>query len=319
MTSGGTPRIGGIVNKRLWLISLFIFIILLQPAPLLSSQIIIDSDDQFKFALQTMEKGEYLHAVWELERFIHFFPEDEKVPRACYLIGVCYLEEKKYESARRVLEDVYKTYSDRPIAVKALFHIGESYYRQGVQEEAEHYFKKVVEEHPESEMKNPALYRLGWSRMKSNRWQEASDTFKMVEEDNALYANSLDLSEKSLLGEELPYKNPTAAGIMAGVIPGLGHCYCDRYKDGMVAFLLNGLFIWAAVESFDQDNDVLGGILTFLELGWYSGNIYSAVNCAHKHNRKARDDFHRSLPDNLNLNPFITRDGHMGLALKFDF
>ena len=307
------------MNKGSWLVFLFIFIPLLQPASALSSQVIIHSEDQFQFARQLMERGEYQKAVGEFERFIHFFPEDEKVPKARYLIGVCYLEGKEYESSRRVFEKVRKDYSGRPIAGEALFLIGESYYRQGVSEEAIHYFREVIEKYPQPKLKNAALYRIAWSRVQTNRWLEASETFKMVERGSPLYASSQLLTKETLKGEELPYKNPAVAGTMAAIIPGLGHAYCTRYKDGMVALLLNGLFIWAAVESFDQDHDVLGGILTFLELGWYSGNIYSALNSAHKYNRKVRNDFRRSLPDRLNLNLFTSRDGLLGLALRIDF
>jgi len=319
MISGGTTGRGNIMNKRFLPVLIFVFITSLQPALALSDQIVIDSDNQFQFAQQYMERGEYHRAIGELERLIHFFPKDEKVPKARYLIGVCYLKAKEYESARKVLKDIYKTYSNSSTAGNALFLIGESYYRQGASDEAEHYFKKVIKEYPHMELKNTALYRLGWNRMQGNRWREASETFSMVKKSSPLYINSLDLSEKSLKGEQLLYKNPATAGIMAGIIPGLGHVYSNRYKDGIVAFLLNGLFIWAAVESFDQDHDVLGGVLTFLELGWYSGNIYSAVNCAHKHNRMVSNKFRLTLPDNFNLNLFTSRDGHLGLALRIDF
>ena len=307
------------MNKRLWLVLLFILVLLLQPASALSRQVIIHSEDQFQFALQFMERGEYQKAVGELERFIHFFPEDERVPKARYLIGICYLEGKDYESSRKVLEKVHKDYSGRPIAGEALFLIGESYYRQGVSGEAIHYFREVIEKYPQPKLKNAALYRIAWSRMQTNRWREASETFKMVEKNSPLYASSQLLTKETLKGEALPSKDPAAAGILAAAIPGLGHAYCNRYKDGMVALLLNGLFIWAAVESFEQDHDVLGGILTFLELGWYSGNIYSALNSAHKYNRKVRNDFRRSLPDRLNLNLLTSRDGLLGLTLRIDF
>ena len=134
-----------------------------------------------------------------------------------------------------------------------------------------------------------------------------------------MYDNSTILAESSLKGEFLPYKNPTTAGILAGALPGMGHAYCGRYKDGMVALVLNGLFIWAAVESFHQDNPALGSILGFLELGWYSGNIYSAVNSAHKLNRKLKDDYLKSLPDQFRINLMTQRDGTLGLALRFEF
>ncbi len=153
--------------------------------------------------------------------------------------------------------------------------------------------------------------------MKEDKWQEASETFMMVEKSSPLYLNSQDLAEMSLKGEALPYKNPQTAGVLA-ILPGLGHLYCERPKDALVAFLLNGVTIWAAVEAFDEDLQVLGGILILLEVGFYAGNIYSAVNSAHKFNRKVRNDFRRSLPDRLNLNLFTTRGG-LGLALKMDF
>lgn len=307
------------MNKHLYLLFISIFISLFQPDSVLSEKLIIDSEEQFQFALQYMEKEEYSRAIVELERLIHFFPNNRKVPKARLLIGECYLKQEEYESARKVLENVYTDYTHTTLAGKALFLIGESYYLQGASDEAEHYFIKVIKDHPDTELRNAALFRLGWSQMRAERWREASETFTMVEESSPLYPFSLDLSKKSLQGEHLPRKDPVAAGIMAGIVPGLGHIYCERYKDGMVALLLNGLFIWAAVESFDQDHDVLGGILTFLEAGWYSGNIYSAVNCSHKYNRKIKKGFFQILPDNLKLNLFTTRDHHLGLALKIDF
>jgi tol-pal system protein YbgF len=317
MIFGGPLRIGNLMNKTLWFAFLLFLMLLLKPASALPGQIILDADDQFEFAQQLMERGEYQGAVGEFQRFIHFFPEDEKVPKAHYLIGVSYLRARKYETARKVLGEVYKNYSNRPLSGKALLLIGESYYRQGISGEAAHYFERVIKEYPQPELKNAAIYRLGWSRMQSNNWREASKTFETVEKSSPLFASAQELSEESLKGELLPYKNPTTAGVLA-VIPGLGHVYSNRYKDGLVAFLLNGLFIWAAVEAFDEDLNVLGGMLLFLELGWYTGNIYSAVNTAHKYNRKARNDFRQSLPDRLNLNLFTTKDG-LGVALKIDF
>ncbi|MBN2126031.1 MAG: tetratricopeptide repeat protein [Deltaproteobacteria bacterium] len=307
------------MNKVTCLFLALVFLTWLAPPPSFGARIVIDSEDQFAFARQVMEKGEYVRAVVEFERFIHFFPEEEKVPEARYFIGLCYLEARDYASAGKALEGVHRTYAPRPVAGKALLMIGELYYRQGAFEEAERYFKRVVREYPQPEVKNPALYRLGWSQMQTNRWQEASRTFSDVEKESPLYAGARRLSDHSLQGEALPRKDPVAAGLLAGAIPGLGHLYCDRPKDGLVSFLLNGVFIWAAVESFQEDHDVLGGILTFMELGWYSGNIYSAVNCAHKYNRKVQDDFRRGLSDRMSLGVLNGAGGHLGLALKIDF
>jgi tol-pal system protein YbgF len=317
MISGGTRGTENIMSRCLGLFLSLFFIFLLHPASALSVQITIDSEEQYQFARQTMEKGEYLRAVAEFERFIHFFPNEEKVPQAQYLIGVCYLKGKEYALAREALEDVYRSYSGRPVAGKALFLMGESYYRQGLQKEAQAVFKKVIETYPHLDVKHAAQYRLAWSRMKSDQWREASETFMMVEKGSPLYPNSQDLAKLSLKGETLPYKKPATAGVLA-ILPGLGHLYCERPKDALVAFLLNGLTVWAAIEAFDEDLQVLGSLLLLLEVGWYAGNIYSAVNSAHKYNRKVRNDFRRNLLDGLNLNLYTTRGG-LGLALKMEF
>jgi outer membrane protein assembly factor BamD (BamD/ComL family) len=319
MIFGGASPKEKIMTKRFCFFFLFFLIFLSHTPFTLSDQIVIDSEDQYRFAQAALDKGEYLRAIAEFERFVHFFPRDDRVPEARYRIGLCYIMAKDYDSGRGVLEDVYTDYSSAPGGGKALFLIGESYFQEGLTEEAEHYFRKVVEAYTDLELKNRALYRLGWNWMKQDKWGEASEAFMKVEQESPLYAHSRELSRMSLNGEALPRKNPTAAGILSGILPGLGHAYCERYKDGAVALLLNGLTIWASLEAFNEDLDVLGGALMFLELGWYTGTIYSAVNSAHKYNRKVRNDFRRNLPDRIDIGLFSTAEGSMGVALKMDF
>jgi hypothetical protein len=289
-------------------------IILLLPGYAVCAQITIDSDQQFRFAEQTMEMGEYPRAVVEFERFLQFFPEDKKVPKAKLLIAQCYLKGRDYESLKSLSETrALQGYGRRqgPVSRRILL-------RTGAVRGGGALFQRGVAAYAEPELKNSAIYRLGWIQMQTGKWHEASETFKAVGAGSPLFPNAQDLSFRSLGGEFLPYKDPTTAGGLS-VVPGLGHFYCERYKDGLVAFLLNGLFIWATIEAFDEDHEVLGAVLGFVELGFYSGTIYSAVNSAHKHNRKLKDDFLRGLPDAVDLSVFATREGHIGLAMKFSF
>ncbi len=265
-----------------------------------------------------MEKGDYGRAISEYERFIYFFPEERRVALARELIGLCYLDDGKYTDARNVFAKTYRADPDSPMAKKALFLTGESYYREGVYDKAENFFGEVLERYPSPSLRNKALYRLGWTRMQENRWREASEDFKRVEAESSLSEKARRLSVESLKGEDLPYKDPTMAGVMA-ILPGLGHVYVSRYKDALVSFLLNGLFIWATVEAFNHDQNVLGGILAFFEVGWYSGNIYSAVNATHKWNRKVRDDFRKGLFDNVDLRLLSSGKMPAGLVVSFKF
>ena len=84
--------------------------------------------------------------------------------------------------------------------------------------------------------------------------------------------------------EQAPQKNPALAGIFS-IIPGGGFLYCERYHDAVITFLLNAGLMVAAWEAFDNDNKALAGVITFVETGFYSGNIYGAISSAHKYNR----------------------------------
>lgn len=308
------PQIG----KNIGLLLLLAFVILWAPRPAASQQLVIDADMQFELARSFMDKSDYGRAISEYERFIYFFPKDRRVSLARELIGLCYLDDGKFLDARNVFARSFRADPDSPMAKKALFLTGESYYREGVFDKAENFFGEVLERYPSPSLRNKALYRLGWTRMQGNRWREASEDFKRVEVDSPLFEKARRLSMESLKGEDLPYKDPTTAGVMA-ILPGLGHVYVSRYKDALISFLLNGLFIWATVEAFNHDQNVLGGILAFFEVGWYSGNIYSAVNVTHKWNRKVRDDFRKGLFDHVDIRLLNSGKMPAGLAVSFRF
>ncbi len=94
MTSGGTARLpqkalpmnashsGRFTLQSLLVIPVILLVLLLLPRHGACAQITIDSDEQFRFAEQTMDEGEYLRAVVEFERFLRFFPEDKRVSKA---------------------------------------------------------------------------------------------------------------------------------------------------------------------------------------------------------------------------------------------
>ena len=306
-------------NRVFWIIAVALGVFFLEAVPAFLRQITISSDDQFNYARTYMEKGAYLRAVAEFERFIRLFPEAPDIPLARYLMGMCYLKAGRNGPARETLSLVSRLDSARPLADKALFLIGESYYLEHKPREAANYFRKVLEKDPSPALKDAASYRLGWAKMRDNRWHEASDSFRRVTRGSPLYDSALELERESPKGMSLPYKSPTNAGVLAGLLPGLGHAYAGRYRSAIVAFLLNGLFIWATVESFHQDHNVLGGVLALVETGWYAGNIYGAVNATHKYNRKMQDDFRKGLKDRFDLHLIASRDGQLGLALTIHF
>ena len=90
--------------------------------------------------------------------------------------------------------------------------------------------------------------------------------------------------------ESIARKRPVLAGTLS-IIPGAGQLYCNRYEDALIAFLLNVGLFWAASDAFHQDQPALGGLLSFVGLGFYFGNIYGAVGDAHKYNQNRQSEY----------------------------
>ena len=127
MTSGGITSMKNKKNRysRIAVLTFFIFIFF--PCPSLFAEITITDDAQYHFALETMKAGDFHRAIIEFERFIHFFPEDRRIPKARLLIGVCHLEAGEFEKARERFNTLSVEYAKTTVGGKALLFMGESY------------------------------------------------------------------------------------------------------------------------------------------------------------------------------------------------
>lgn len=90
-------------------------------------------------------------------------------------------------------------------------------------------------------------------------------------------------------------RSPAVAGTLAVVLPGAGHFYAGRFRDGVTAFIVNALFTSAAVIAWRQEQYAIAGVLGGLELFWYGGNVVGAVNASHRFNGAAADAHWREL------------------------
>jgi tetratricopeptide (TPR) repeat protein len=84
-------------------------------------------------------------------------------------------------------------------------------------------------------------------------------------------------------------KKPWLGGAL-GIIPGLGYAYSGEYANGLRSLILNGIFIFGMVETADNDQWGLFGIVTFFELTWYSGSIYGGIDSTHRYNQARMQD-----------------------------
>jgi tetratricopeptide (TPR) repeat protein len=251
---------------------------------------VVDEKAQMGLGDYFFEDGDFYRAITEYKRFLFFFPESLRAEEALWKIASSYFQGKKWDEALLAADDLLKKHPSSPWAPEAILLKGRCWMEKKEFSQARHYFLLAREMAAGTGIAQEAQWQTAVSFLREDRWKEAAAEFRKVETSSRLYPRA-EYWAQGLEGiQEVPQKSPTTAGILA-VLPGAGHLYCERYRDAGIAFVLNAAFIWGMVESFKHENYVVGGILTFFELGWYSGNIYSAVSSAHKYNRNKKKEY----------------------------
>jgi tetratricopeptide (TPR) repeat protein len=273
----------------------------------------------FAFAENLFAQGDYYRAITEYERVIFFYPDQPLAKTARFQIALCYLKGDKLDQAVDRFRALNQELPQVEVGRRAYFMLGEAYYQKREYSRAADIFATYIEIYPGDERIDAARIKIGWSYLRQGQWRQAADALQKLPPDSPLHAQAEGLAEGSEKYPGIPTKSPTLAGGLSAVLPGAGQLYVNRPGDALVSFLLNGAFIWATVEAFQNDNNVTGGILLFFESGWYLGNIYNAVNGAHKYNRRTEKQFLDGLQDKYRVSYLYDTHGRSLLAFTMRF
>jgi hypothetical protein len=105
-------------------------------------------------------------------------------------------------------------------------------------------------------------------------------------------------------------KSPLLAGIMSTIIPGSGYVYSGRYKEGISAFLINGLLGIGIYSLFNSGNIGSGVLTSMVCLPFYLGNIIGASNAAATENNKYQQYILLNLRNSLKIS-FVFSTGQL--------
>lgn len=263
--------------------------------------IVLTVDVQMSLGDAFMAEGDYYRAITEYKKLTFLFPDSERLSEAFYQIGMAYYKGKDYKSAVNSFAKVRKAYTAGNYC-SAAFYEGLSYSKLGLPDKAALSFERARlfdESHPDA-----ANAQLGLSLNALDK-DSVADSRANLDEFLAGYPEDERVpGVKASFGlldeyESQPRKSPALAGAISAVIPGSGQMYSEHYKDGLMAFVVNGLFIAGTIAALDDDNYALAAIVGGVGLPFYVGNIYGAANATRKWNlsltRKLREDLSLSL------------------------
>ena len=268
-----------------FLLSIFILSLIIS-APVKAGNVPSEKEKILDFADYLFETKEYYRAITEYTRFIFFFPDDPLVKMARLKIAYAYQKGEQWSDALRLFDALRQDYAAQEIGQEAFFQSAETLRLQKDHQPAIQRYRLFIKNYPEDEQTNTAFFRIGCIQLELQEWLEAAGSFRKVKPHSRFFLEADHLAEEAKKLPLLPLKKPALAGILSATIPGSGQIYAQRYRDGISAFLVNGGFVWGIAEAFHQDQTSLGAILLFIELGWYAGNIYSAVNSTKKYNQQ---------------------------------
>jgi len=243
------------------------------------------------FAHHLFEKGHYYQAVTEYERFIYYNPDHPAVSEARLKIAFCYKLGEQYSKSIELFSTLINEYPGQEYSIVAAYNIGDCYRLDGDYEEALIQFNAFVEDYPDHPLADKAQWNSAWIYIDMEDYPSAKDHLFLVRENSTYQSSAQELASAIEELPHLPRKSPRLAGFLAAVIPGSGHLYTGEKKQALFTFFTNALLIFGTYEAFNRDLYVAGGFLSIFALNYYSGNIFGALNSAHKYNRRVKDAY----------------------------
>ncbi|MBF0147681.1 MAG: tetratricopeptide repeat protein [Magnetococcales bacterium] len=251
----------------------------------------------FAYACDLEKQGDHVRAATEFGRYVAFVrntPDQEsfgnRLEEAMFRLAVNLSQAKEFNAALLAFSDLGATFPKTRYLSQALLRMGYIYEMNGSLEEAQSRYQQLIDLGLDAELSSLASLRLAWLALdQPDMEQRARQHLRTASHArHQEHAHVMSQTIESL--SRLPYKDPWLAGVSSAIIPGAGHWYLERPRDAAFALLSNGLLLLGTQQAFEQRISGLGVALAIIELGWYSGTVFSAVSLTHKYNRQLRHD-----------------------------
>jgi len=238
------------------------------------------------FAESLFAEGDYYRAITEYKRALSLSPPAPLAARLRLRIGQSYLDGGRSAAALPYFEALF---GDPSFGASARLLAARAWLRERRFDSARELLASLLDD-PDPVPRGGARYLAGCLALRQGRGDAAREHLLAIPHGHPLADRALGLADAALRLPSLPRKSPGLAGALS-LVPGLGHLYLGEPGTGLLAFTVNGLFGFAAADSFQGGHIGAGTLLAAVALFLYSGTIYGAVEGAHRFNRDAERNF----------------------------
>lgn len=239
------------------------------------------------FIQQLADEGNHAEAALECRRFLFFTPHSSDAASVRFLLGRELLSAGKAVEAGLALQAYLSQEKEGEHAAEATYMLGNCSILLAQPLGGENYYYIVKDKYHDSIWSEKAALRLGLLRSGEKNWQKAHKEFSwVVEKQGILESIGEELDSLALTGAKLPQRSTEAGMIFSAVLPGAGQAYSGRWGDAAAALLLTAGFGALALTEYLDEQYVGAGVLGFVFISFYAGNIYNGGDAAYQFNRR---------------------------------
>ncbi len=259
-----------------------------------------DSPSSLAFVEALGQSGDHDGAALECRRLLFFSPAKDDEPLLRFtLVRELYLA-KDYPDAITEFRNYYTKYPEDKNTAQAIFLCGNSELLSGNADAADKVWRWVQREFPHSDWAARAGIKLGLAEAGKNNWMEAANNFNWLSEHSEIYSPlGKELTQLAAKGKRMLRRDVATGVILSAVLPGAGQAYSGRWGDAAAALVITGGLGTLAVMSYIDKQYVGAGVLGFLGITFYAGNIYNGGDAAIQYNRRQELNLRQEILDRI--------------------
>lgn len=250
----------------------------------------LEIEKEYEWIEYLFNKERFEQTINEGLRFVYEHPTSPLSDQVRMITGKSFLKTDDIEKAIETFEGLAAGGTSTEVQQEAEMWLCNSLLQKGNYSGMRSRCDAFLARFPDSPLRDRARFHKGWSYLEEWQWAGAEDAFRSIDPNSDLFSPSQEIVKGIYELRDQKGKSPLAAGLLSLFLPGAGYVYAGRWQTGIAAFIVNGLFIGATIEAFDNDLPILGSIIGMVELGWYSGTIYGSMSGARRYNYELREE-----------------------------
>ena len=253
---------------------------------------------QYRYAEQLFESGDYQAARLAYKRLLFYRPDTEFRDIADYRIAQSYYYQNEVSRAEALFGKFSAVHPNSPLRFRSQLMLGQLHFDAGAYSLARSRLFELLHANTAPEVVAVAHYLRGWCYIRTTDWNKAISELRQVDTSqiNTFHEKKAHKLADTLLEKTpLPFKSPQVAGWLSTVVPGSGQLYVGKIKEGVLAAALNGTFIYLAVDAIQDRRYIDCAGISLVGWQFYWGNRTRAQQLAAEYNKYHEQTFIEAL------------------------